>query len=119
MHGIYVTIIILYASSRHTPGATIPTNSTAEDSLARNAIAVVKKHGCTACHDVNRRVVGPAFIRIAERNYSVEKIVAVIKQPEPANWLGYPSMPALKHIPERELMIIGEWIRTLGPLNNK
>jgi len=49
---------------------------------------LLKKNTCTACHQVNKRQVGPAFTDIAKRNYSNEKILELIYTPQPKNWPG-------------------------------
>jgi cytochrome c551/c552 len=45
-----------------------------------------KKHLC-ACHNPEKKQVGPAFREIARRNYSVDKIVSLIYNPQPQNGL--------------------------------
>jgi cytochrome c551/c552 len=68
--------------------------------------ALAKKHGCTACHDINKRVVGPAWMEvsrkykgIAKYNYKgqeyelEEGLMAKVSQGGSGNWGSMP-MPA-------------------------
>jgi cytochrome c2 len=44
------------------------------------------KNTCTACHNTNKRQVGPSFADIAKRKYTDERMVQLIYNPEPKNW---------------------------------
>ena len=68
-----------------------------------------------ACHNANKKQVGPGFIEIAERKYSVAKILQLIKVPEPKNWPGYATpMPAMPQVPAADARKIAEWINSLS-----
>jgi cytochrome c551/c552 len=72
------------------------------------------KNTCTACHQVNKRQVGPAFSDIARRKYSNERIVALIYKPEPKNWPEHETpMAAMPQVPKDEAMKIATWINSL------
>ncbi len=73
------------------------------------------KYTCVACHNANKKQVGPGFIEIAERKYSVAKILQLIKVPEPKNWPGYATpMPAMPQVPAADARKIAEWINSLS-----
>lgn len=75
---------------------------------------LLAKNTCTACHAPDRRQVGPAFMEIAQREYSVDKIVQLIRQPENRNWPGFSTpMPPMPHVPEHEARAIAAWITSL------
>jgi cytochrome c551/c552 len=72
------------------------------------------KNTCTACHNQNKKVVGPAFAEIAKRHYSVEKILQLIKMPQPQNWPEYSTpMAPMPQVPEADARKIAAWINTL------
>lgn len=73
------------------------------------------KNTCTACHNVSKRQVGPAFADIAKRKYTVEKIVELMYNPQPKNWPEYAvPMTAMPQVPKDEARKIAGWINSLG-----
>lgn len=76
---------------------------------------LLAKYTCLACHNANKRQVGPAFLDVAKRNYSNEKIVSLIYNPQPQNWSGYATeMPPMPNVPKNEALKIAAWINSLG-----
>lgn len=76
--------------------------------------ALLTKNTCTACHQKDKKVVGPAYVDVAKRNYSPEKIVELIYNPQPQNWPGYPTpMAAMPQVPKEEALKIARWINSL------
>jgi cytochrome c551/c552 len=72
------------------------------------------KNTCTACHQVSKRQVGPAFKDIAKRNYSNERIVQLIYNPEPKNWPEHETpMAPMPQVPKDEALKIAAWINSL------
>jgi cytochrome c551/c552 len=72
------------------------------------------KNTCTACHQVNKRQVGPSFADIAKRKYSNERIVELIYKPEPKNWPEHETpMAAMPQVPRDEALKIASWINSL------
>mgnify|MGYP000684041862 CR=1 FL=1 len=69
---------------------------------------------CVACHQKEKRVVGPSFKAIAKRGYSNEKIVELIYNPQPKNWPEYATpMAPMPQVPKREALKIAAWINSL------
>ena len=69
---------------------------------------------CVACHTKDKRVVGPSFKEIAKRNYSNEKIVELIYNPQPKNWPEYATpMAPMPQVPKDEALKIAAWINSL------
>ena len=69
---------------------------------------------CLACHSKDKRIVGPAFQSIAKRNYSNEKIVELIYNPQPKNWPEYATpMAAMPNVPKADALKIAAWINSL------
>lgn len=75
---------------------------------------LLNKYTCSSCHNPDKRQVGPGFKEIAKRNYSVAKILSLIKNPQPANWPGYATeMPPFPQVPQADAVKIATWINTL------
>lgn len=73
------------------------------------------KYTCQACHNANKRQVGPAFIEVAKRGYTNEQIVKLIYNPQPQNWTGYATeMPPMPHVPKADALKIAAWINSLA-----
>lgn len=84
----------------------VPTYAEIEPLLTRNT--------CLACHQVNKKQVGPAYKDIAKRNYSVDRIVELIYSPEPANWPDYATpMAPMPQVPKADATKIARWIQSL------
>jgi len=72
------------------------------------------KNTCIACHNADKKQVGPAFKDIAQRNYSIEKILELIKNPQPQNWPDYSTpMAPMPQVPEADARKIAAWINSL------
>src|SRR5690606_17707152 len=57
---------------------------------------LLAKFTCNACHNPDKKQVGPAFRDIAKRNYTNEMMVKLIYNPNPENWPGYATeMPPM------------------------
>lgn len=88
-------------------GAKAPTYAEIEPLLVKNT--------CTACHQVSKRQVGPAYTDVAKRNYSNERIVQLIYNPEPKNWPEHETpMPPMPQVPREEALKIAAWINSLN-----
>ncbi len=73
------------------------------------------KNTCMACHNQDKRQVGPSFAEIAKRRYSVDQIVKLIYNPQPQNWPDYATeMPPMPQVPKAEAQKIASWIRSLS-----
>ena len=70
---------------------------------------LLDKYGCTACHSISRKLVGPIWTDIAAKKYSVKRIIQLVGKPEPANWPGYPPMVAQK-VPKDDMTKIAKWL---------
>tara|TARA_R110002033_G_scaffold56090_3_gene104963 strand:+ start:35655 stop:37610 length:1956 start_codon:yes stop_codon:yes gene_type:complete len=75
---------------------------------------LLSKNTCVACHNKDKRVIGPSFTEIAKRKYSNEKIVALIYNPQPKNWPEYATpMAPMPQVPKQEALKIAAWINSL------
>lgn len=75
---------------------------------------LLNKYTCSSCHNPDKKQVGPGFKEVAKRNYSVAKILALIKNPKPENWPGYATpMPPFPQVPQADAVKIATWINSL------
>lgn len=75
---------------------------------------LLAKWTCLGCHNTNTRQVGPAFIDIAKRKYSNERIVELIHKPEPQNWPEYATeMAPMPQVPKADALKMAAWINSL------
>ena len=76
---------------------------------------LLTKYTCVACHQPDKKQVGPPFVEVAKRRYSVQKIVDLIHNPQPQNWPDYPTeMPPMPQVPSADAAKIAAWINSLA-----
>lgn len=76
---------------------------------------LLSKYTCLACHNADKKQVGPAYRDVAKRGYSNEKIVDLIYNPKPENWPDYATpMPPMPQVPREDALKIASWINSLG-----
>lgn len=82
--------------------------------------ALLQKHTCLVCHNVDKKVIGPSYLEVmAKKKYKPQQIVDLIYKPVPANWPGYPAMAPMTAVPKEDAMKIANWMVTLGPGGGK
>lgn len=75
---------------------------------------LLAKYTCLACHNADKRQVGPAYKEVAKRRYSVDQIVSLIYNPKPENWPDYATeMPPMPQVPREDARKIATWINSL------
>ena len=107
--------------------ATVNTKNTAKAITAKTAAAttgtytyaqikpLLTKYTCVACHNPDKKQVGPGFIDVAKRNYSIDKILQLLKNPQPQNWPAYSTpMPPMPQVPQGDARKIAAWINSLA-----
>jgi cytochrome c551/c552 len=77
------------------------------------AMTLLTKHTCTACHKKTERSVGPAYTEVAKRKYSTSQIIALVHNPKPENWPDYTPMAPMPQVPKKDLEKIAVWINSL------
>lgn len=76
---------------------------------AKAAIALLNKHSCTACHGVDKKVVGPGFNEIAKKHSGkVDYLQGKIKSGGAGVWGPIPMPP--QNLPEADAKAIATWI---------
>ncbi len=79
----------------------------------KEALALLTKHTCTACHKISERSVGPAYTEVAKRKYSTAQIVSLVHSPKPEHWPDYTPMAPMAHVPKKDIEKIAIWINSL------
>ena len=75
---------------------------------------LLSKYTCLACHKTKERAVGPPYLEVAKRKYSVQKIVQLIYEPKPSNWPDYATpMAPMPNVPKKDAEKIAAWINSL------
>lgn len=94
--------------------SSVKTSSSTKPATYAEIEPLLKKHTCATCHKTDTKLVGPSFQEIAQRKYSVEKIVDLIYNPQPANWSDYAvSMPPMAQVPKDDVQKLAGWIKSL------
>ena len=76
--------------------------------------AMLTSYTCLACHNPEKKVVGPSFTEIAKRKYSNDKIVELIHNPQPQNWPDYPTpMAPMPQVTRADGLKIAAYINSL------
>ena len=95
------------------PGAANPVAAPAPkaeaNSESKAAIALLNKHSCTACHGVDKKVVGPGFNEIAKKHAGkADYLAGKIKSGGSGVWGPVPMPP--QSLPDADAKAIAAWI---------
>ena len=95
------------------PAAAAPAAPAAEASVAPDQMPA--KYGCTACHAVDHKVVGPAFKDVAAKYQGKDVEAALVQKVKNGGsgvWGQIPMTPN-PQVPDQDLHAIVKWILTL------
>jgi cytochrome c len=80
------------------------------------ADALMKKHGCAACHAVDKKVIGPAYQEVAAKyagdKDALAKLADKVKKGGVGVW-GQVPMPPNVQVPDADIKELVSWILTL------
>lgn len=80
------------------------------------AEALVQKSGCIACHNVEKKVLGPAYKEVAARYIADKdapaKLADKVKKGGTGNW-GQVPMPPNSQVSDADIKTIVAWILSL------
>ena len=89
---------------------------TALPASADDQLALAQKSGCTACHSVDKKIVGPAYVDVAAKykgdTSAAAKLVQKVKSGGAGVW-GQVPMPPNPKVPEEDVKALVNWILTL------
>lgn len=81
-----------------------------------SAEAMMKKDGCAACHNIDKKLIGPPYIDVATKykgdKDAVTKLTDKVKKGGVGVW-GQIPMPPNAQIPEADIKDLVTWILTL------
>jgi cytochrome c len=102
-----------YAHDLHGDVARQSQRMAAAPASAPAARELAQRSGCTACHGVDTRIVGPGFRQVAAR-YGQDpaaeaKLVAKLKSGGAGSW-GKTPMPSQGHLPDADLHRLAQWV---------
>ena len=84
-------------------------------SPAHADLALAKAKGCTACHDVSKKLVGPAYSEVAKKNKgdkeAVEKLAQSVIKGSSGKYGPVPMPP--NKVTEEEAKKLAAWVMTL------
>lgn len=72
---------------------------------------LAQKKSCLACHNIERKMVGPAWKDVAKKGDSVEVLVKSIKEGSMGKWGQIPMPP--QAVTDAEAKMLAEFIRGL------
>ena len=78
--------------------------------------ALAKKHNCTACHAVDKKLVGPAYKDVAKK-YKGQNVAAQLEQKVKKGGQGVwgpVPMPPNGAVPDADIKKLVDWILKLG-----
>jgi cytochrome c len=79
-------------------------------------VALATQRGCMACHQVETKVVGPAYKEVAAKykgqEGAAEKLAAKVKAGGSGVW-GPVPMPPNAHVSDEDIKVIVDWLLTL------
>ena len=94
--------------------AAIALSVAALPALANEELA--KKHACTACHSVDKKIVGPAFKEVAAKyrndKAAEAKLVDKVKKGGVGVW-GQVPMPPNSAVPDADVKTLVKWVLSL------
>ena len=80
------------------------------------AEAMMKKDGCAACHAVDKKIVGPAYVDVAAKYKSDKNAVAMlskkVKEGSTGVWGPIP-MPPNAQVPANDIKELVTWVLAL------
>jgi cytochrome c len=84
--------------------------------VAQADLAMAKKYNCTACHAVDKKVVGPAYQDVAKKYKgqagAEAKLIEKVKKGGSGVW-GPVPMPPNAAVPDGDVKKLVEWILSL------
>jgi cytochrome c len=80
------------------------------------AEAMMKKDGCAACHEVDKKLIGPAFVDVAAKYRGDAKAAAILKEKVKkggAHVWGEAAMPPNVGVSDADVDALVDWMLTL------
>jgi cytochrome c len=79
--------------------------------------ALAQKSGCMACHQLEKKLVGPGLKEVATKYAGAQdaeaKLINSIKNGGAGKW-GPVPMPASSHVTDGDIKTLAAWVLTIG-----
>ncbi len=98
---------------RETEAAASPKAAAVSLTPPQEIAELMEKNTCSVCHKADERLVGPPWVEVAKKNYSIDEIISLVYDPKPEHWPDYPPMAPLAFVPKEDIVKIGTWINSL------
>jgi len=77
---------------------------------------LAKKHACTACHGIDKKIVGPAYKEVAAKyrgdKTAEAKLIDKVKKGGSGVW-GQVPMPPNSQVPDADVKTLVQWVLSL------
>ncbi|WP_416761881.1 c-type cytochrome [Roseateles sp. So40a] len=108
---VFANLFRIKVGSLAASAAVVLLLATSGEASASEALA--KKYACAACHQADKKVVGPAWREISSKysdgKVSADQLAASIKKGSSGKW-GPMAMPPQAQVPEADLKALAVWI---------
>ena len=102
--------------SRHAGVLALIAGALVTTSSAHANEALAKKHNCLACHEVNKKLVGPTYKEVAAKyrgqKDALARLSEKVKKGGQGAW-GPVPMPPNAAVPDADIQTLVSWILTL------
>jgi cytochrome c len=89
----------------------------AGSAMAAEMSPLAKKNGCTACHTMDKKLVGPSYADVAKKYKgdagAVAKLEAKVAKGGSGVWGPMPMPPNAPKVPEAEIKELVKWVLSL------
>ena len=111
----FVKIVFLFAMLAYFIAAA---QASSED---ETAYVIAKQNACLGCHAINKKIVGPSFLSVAEKYKSDLKAQVFLKNKitkgGSGSW-GVVPMPANTKLSDADLSLLASWVLRGAPNKN-
>ena len=80
---------------------------------AAASLELAKKHNCTACHQVDKKLIGPSYQDVANKykgqKDAAQKLTAKVKKGSTGVWGNVP-MPPNAAVPDADIKTLVAWV---------
>jgi cytochrome c len=89
----------------------------AGSAMAAEMHPLAKKHGCSACHTIDKKLVGPSYADVAKK-YKGDKAAAAMLEAKVAKggsgvWGPMPMPPNAPKVPAADIKELVKWVLSL------
>ena len=89
----------------------------AGSAMAVEMPALAKKHNCTSCHQMDKKLVGPAYIDVAKKYKgqadAEAKLIAKVSKGGSGAWGAMPMPPNSPKVPEADIKELVKFVLSL------